>query len=238
MPSYQESTYACSEALGAYGIHLNKLDVLEKALTHPTYAYERQLEDNNQRLEFVGDAIVGYIIAEYLFLTYPEKREGELSQIKSILVSGETFALAAREFKLYDYLLMGKGERQRGGQFRDSVLADALEALIATIYFECGYKKVKDFVFTLLLPILGELLENGFKDYKTILQELLQKDYKKSVDYRILEETGPDHDKSFTSGVYWEDELIAIGRGKSKKEAERQGAKLAIDYFKQTMDKG
>lgn len=233
MPNYEEYTKACAKELENYGIRLKKLDILEKALTHPTYAYEHQLATNNQRLEFVGDAIVGFIIAEYLFLTYPEKKEGELSQIKSILVSGETFAIAAREFKLYDYLLMGKGEKQRGGQFRDSVLADALEALIATIYLECGYGKVKEFIFTLLLPILGELLENGFKDYKTILQELLQKDFKKSVDYRILEETGPDHDKSFTSGIYWEDELIAIGRGKSKKEAERQGAKLAIDYFKE-----
>lgn len=223
----------CQEALKEYDIEFSKVDILEKALIHPTYAYEKKLEENNQRLEFLGDTVLGFIICEYLYLTYPEKKEGDLAKIKSMIVSGETLAVAGRAFKLYNYMLMGKGEENIGGRYKDSVIADAMEAVIAAIYLECGYEKVKNFILTLLVPLLEELLVNGFKDYKTVLQELLQKDYKKSVTYKVLEENGPDHNKSFTIGVFWQEELIALGRGKSKKEGERSGAKLALDYFKQ-----
>ena len=221
----------CFEELKVYGIVFNNIDILELAMTHPTYSYENSLEENNQRLEFLGDTVLSLIVVKYLFNRFPQKQEGELSKLKSAIVSGETLAKAARKFKLYDYILIGKGEEKIGGRFRDSVLGDAFEALIAAIYLDSGYLKAKEFVFNCLMDLIEEILIKGVKDYKTILQELLQKKYKKSVSYKVLEENGPDHDKNFTVGLVWEEQTIAIGRGKSKKEAERQGAKIAVDYF-------
>lgn len=221
----------CFEDLKGYGIVFNNMDILELAMTHPTYSYENSLEENNQRLEFLGDTVLSLIVVEYLFNRFPQKQEGELSKLKSAIVSRETLAKAARRFKLYDYILIGKGEEKIGGRFRDSVLGDAFEALIAAIYLDLGYLKAKEFVFNCLMDLIEEILTKGVKDYKTILQELLQKKYKKSVSYKVLEENGPDHDKNFTVGLVWEEQIIAIGRGKSKKEAERQGAKIAVDYF-------
>jgi ribonuclease-3 len=226
-----ETTLECQKSLKDYSIEINDLKMLETALTHPTYSYENGLTDNNQRLEFLGDTVLSLIIVEYLYTMYPNKQEGELSKIKSVVVSGETLAQGARKFKLYDYLLIGKGEEKVGGRYRDSVLADAFEALLAAIYLDLGFDKVKEFVFQILDDIIEEIVTKGVRDYKTILQELLQKDYKKSVEYKVLAEKGPDHDKVFTVGLIWEDQVIAIGLGKSKKEAERQGAKIAIDYF-------
>ena len=232
MSNYQQSTIECQKYLEEFNIYFEKLDTLEKALTHPTYAYENNLNDSNQRLEFLGDTILGFIVAEYLFETFADKNEGDLSKIKGALVSGESLAIVGRDIFLYKYLLMGKGEDKFGGRYKDSVLSDAYESLLAAIYLELGYEVVKHFIYTTLLPKLDELLQNGMMDFKTILQELVQKDYKKNVEYKILEENGPDHDKSFTGGIFWEDNLVAIGVGKSKKEAERNGAKLAISYFK------
>lgn len=226
-----ETTLECQKSLKDFGLDISDLSLLEIALTHPTYSYENGLTENNQRLEFLGDTVLSLIIVEYLYNMYPNKQEGELSKIKSVVVSGEILAQGARKFKLYDYLLIGKGEEKVGGRYRDSVLADAFEALLAAIYIDLGFEKVKEFVFQILDDIIEEVVTKGVKDYKTILQELLQKDYKKSVDYKVLAEKGPDHDKVFTVGLIWEDQVIAIGLGKSKKEAERQGAKIAIEYF-------
>lgn len=226
-----KTTLECQKSLIDFGIEIKNLNLLETALTHPTYSYENNLTENNQRLEFLGDTVLSLIIVDYLYAMYPNKQEGELSKIKSVVVSGETLAQGARKFKLYDYLLIGKGEEKVGGRYRDSVLADAFEALLAAIYLDLGFEKVKEFVFQILKDIIEEIVTKGVKDYKTILQELLQKDYKKSVDYKVLAEKGPDHDKVFTVGLIWEEQVIAIGLGKSKKEAERQGAKIAIEYF-------
>lgn len=226
-----ETTLECQKSLMDFGIEIKNLNILETALTHPTYSYEHGQSQNNQRLEFLGDTVLSLIIVEYLYGKYPDKQEGELSKIKSVVVSGETLAQGARKFKLYDYLLIGKGEEKVGGRYRDSVLADAFEALLAAIYLDLGFNKVKEFVFQILDDIIEEIVTKGVRDYKTILQELLQKDYKKSVEYKVLAEKGPDHDKVFTVGLLWEDQVIAIGLGKSKKEAERQGAKIAIEYF-------
>ena len=231
MSNYQRSTIECQKYLEEFNIYFQQLDALEKALTHPTYAYENNLKDSNQRLEFLGDTILGFIVAEYLFQTYTDKNEGDLSKIKGALVSGESLAIVGRDIFLYKYLLMGKGEDKIGGRYKDSVISDAYESLLAAIYLELGYEVAKQFIYRTLMPKIAELLENGMMDFKTILQELVQKEYKKNVEYKILQENGPDHDKSFTVGIFWEDNLVAIGVGKSKKEAERNGAKLAISYF-------
>lgn len=232
MSNYQRNTIECQKYLEEFDIYFKQLDILEKALTHPTYAYENNLKDSNQRLEFLGDTILGFIVAEYLFQTYTDKNEGDLSKIKGALVSGESLAIVGRDIFLYKYLLMGKGENKIGGRYKDSIISDAYESLLASIYLELGYEVVKQFIYRTLMPKISELLENGMMDFKTILQELVQKEYKKNVEYKILEENGPDHDKSFTVGIFWEDNLITIGVGKSKKEAEQNGAKPAISYFK------
>ena len=228
-----QGTRDFAATLMEYGVFFKDLHLLEKALTHPTYAYEQGLEESNQRLEFLGDSVLSIIIVDYLYRNYPEKQEGELSKLKSSVVSGETLAKGARALRMYDYLLIGKGEDKLGGRYRDSVLGDAFEALLAAIYLELGLDEVRKFLFQILLPHLEEIVKHGVQDYKTILQELLQKEYKKSVTYKVLEELGPDHDKYFKVGLLWDDEIIAIGLGKSKKEAERQGAKLAVEYFTQ-----
>ena len=233
MNRISQDTRKFAESLIEYGVFFKDLQLLEKALTHPTYAYEQGLEESNQRLEFLGDSVLSIIIVDYLYRNYPDKHEGELSKLKSSVVSGETLAKGARSLKMYDYLLIGKGEEKLGGRYRDSVLADAFEAQLASIYLELGLDEVRKFLYQILLPHLEEIVEHGVQDYKTILQELLQKEYKKSVTYKVLEELGPDHDKYFKVGLLWEDEIIAIGLGKSKKEAERQGAKLAVEYFTQ-----
>lgn len=227
----RETIKELDKLLKGFEINFNDVNILELAVTHPTYSYECSLKENNQRLEFLGDTVLSLVIVEHLFNRFPLKQEGELSKIKSAVVSGETLAKAARELKLYNYLLIGKGEEKIGGRFRDSVLADAFEALIAAIYIDLGYRKAKEFIFIFLTDLIEEIVVKGVKDYKTILQELLQKKYKKSVEYKVLEENGPDHDKSFTIGLVWDNSVVAVGRGKSKKEAERQGAKIAIDYF-------
>lgn len=232
MNNYQKSTIECQKYLEEFNVYFQRLDILEKALTHPTYSYENNLKDNNQRLEFLGDTILGLSVAEYLFQTYTDKNEGDLSKIKGALVSGESLAIIGKDIFLYKYLLMGKGEDKIGGRYKDSVISDAYEALLAAIYIELGYEVVKQFIYITLIPKIADLLENGMMDFKTILQELVQKKYRKNVEYKIIEENGPDHDKSFTAGILWEDNFIAIGIGKSKKEAERNGAKLAISYFK------
>ena len=231
MSNYQQSTIECQKYLEEFNIYFQQLDILEKALTHPTYTYENNLKDSNQRLEFLGDTILGFIVAEYLFQVYTDKNEGDLSKIKGALVSGESLATVGKDIFLYKYLLMGKGEDKIGGRYKDSILGDAYESLVAAIYLELGYKTVKQFIYRTLIPKIAELLKNGMMDFKTILQELMQKEYKKNIKYKILEENGPDHKKSFTIGIFWENNLVAIGVGKSKKEAEQNGAKLAISYF-------
>jgi len=142
-----ETTLECQKSLMDFGIEIKNLNMLETALTHPTYSYENGLSENNQRLEFLGDTVLSLIIVEYLYTMYPNKQEGELSKIKSVVVSGETLAQGARKFKLYDYLLIGKGEEKVGGRYMDSVLADAFEALLAAIYLDLGFNNVKGLVY-------------------------------------------------------------------------------------------
>lgn len=224
-------TISCQKALEEIGIEIENLELLETALTHPTYSYENNSVTNNQRLEFLGDSILSHVIVEYLFEKYPDKQEGFLTGIKAAVVADEFLAKAARKLKLYDYLIVGKGEEKIGGRYRDNNLADAFEAIIAAIYLDQGFDSARKFVLELFHDIMEDVIERGVKSHKTILQELLQKDYKKSVEYKVLEEKGPDHEKVYTVGIVWEGQVIAIGIGKSKQEAEKQGAKIAIEYF-------
>lgn len=213
---------------------IGNLQTLNTSLIHPTFVFENKglhLE-HNQRLEFLGDAVLGLVIGEYLYRNYPKKSEGELTKIRAAVVCETTLAKVAKKLGLGDKLLLGRGEELTGGRERPSILADAFEAVIAAIYLEAGLASAKRFIIEQLADEITEVVNSGFKDYKTMLQELVQKEHDVNVTYTILEESGPDHDKSFVAGVIWKNNLLAKGRGKSKKEAEQQAASQAIKLLK------
>jgi len=199
------------------------------ALTHPSYTFENPNSglENNQRLEFLGDAVLDFVVGEYLYLNYPEKPEGELTKMRAAVVNETTLARKARSIDLGQALFLGKGEQYSGGRERASIIADALEAVIGAVYLQYGFEKARKFIQEMLVPDIKELDEGNYGDFKTMLQEKAQKE-EQEVLYKILEETGPDHDKLFTAGVYIRGELKGKGTGKTKKEAEQNAARLAL----------
>lgn len=213
-------------------VQLADLRLLNVALTHPTFVVEnRHLGwEHNQRLEFLGDAVIGMLLAEYLYLTYPEKAEGELSKMRAAVACEATLARRAKELGLGRFLLLGRGEELAGGRERPSILADTFEALVAAIYLGGGLEQARQFVRN---QFARELEEISYTDFKTELQELVQREYEENVSYRVLEETGPDHDKRFRVGVFLRGRCLATGHGKSKKEAEQQAAKAALEMWQQ-----
>lgn len=216
------------------GFKMNNYKLLNIALTHPTYVFEnrgRNLE-HNQRLEFLGDAILGLVIGEYLYRHFPARTEGELTKMRAAVVCEATLAKKALELGLGKKLLLGRGEELTGGRERSSILADAFEAILGAVYLEAGLKQVEKFVVGLLNPEIEQVAQGGYSDYKTMLQEIVQKKHDENVNYAIMKEVGPDHDKTFVAGVIFKGEVIAQGIGKSKKEAEQKAAQVALDLFK------
>lgn len=213
-------------------VQLADLHLLNTALTHPTFVFEnRHLGwEHNQRLEFLGDAVIGMLLAEYLYLTYPEKAEGELSRMRAAVACEATLARKAKELGLGRFLLLGRGEELSGGRERPSILADAFEALVAAIYLDGGLEQARRFVRA---QFARELEKIRYNDFKTELQEAVQREYEENVSYRVIEETGPDHDKRFLVGVFLQGKCLATGYGKSKKEAEQQAAKAALEMLQQ-----
>jgi ribonuclease-3 len=205
--------------------------LLNLAFTHPTYVFEHPKTNliSNQRLEFLGDAVLGMIIAELLYTSYPDKAEGELTKMRAALVCETSLAEIARTISLGDYLLLGKGEEQSGGRERVSILADALEAVIGALFLQTDLAKLTNFIHSLFKTQLEKIEIGNYGDYKTNLQELVQKHFEDNVSYTILEESGPDHNKSFVAGVIFQDVIIATGQGKSKKEAEQKAAQKALE---------
>ncbi len=209
-----------------------KEKLLETALTHSSYANEHKSNGavSNERLEFVGDSVLGFICAELLYSRYSDKPEGEMSKMRSSLVCETALAEYAALIDLGSYLLLGHGENLGGGRERPSTVSDAFEALIAAIYLDGGMENAKKFV----LPFLnGALDSNKYthvlnRDYKTALQEIAQQNPGEIIHYQVVSETGPDHDKSFTVSVYLNSNLLATADGKSKKEAEQNAAKEAL----------
>ena len=213
---------------------LQDLNLLNQAFIHPTYAMERKLAPgaDNQRLEFLGDAVLGLVVGELLYREYPQRAEGDLTSIRAVAVSEVTLSLLAREAGLSEFLLLGRGEEKTGGRYRASILADAFEAFLGALYLQMPFDELSSYITSVFRPVICQIIQSGYKDPKTQLQEMAQESHKKSVTYRVLEESGPDHDKTFTAAVVWEDEIIAVGRGKSKKEAERNAAEQAIHHFR------
>lgn len=212
------------------GIPPNRL--FTTALTHPSYVFENPQfgKENNQRLEFLGDAILDFVIAEYLYLSYPDRPEGELTKMRAAVVNETTLARKAHEIELGQELLLGKGELVSGGRERPSILADAWEAVIGAIYLQYGFQEARRVILELLKPSIEEVAKGNYGDYKTVLQEKAQRE-EKEVGYQILLEEGPDHNKCFTAGVFVEGDLMGKGIGRTKKEAEQNAAKQVLDFW-------
>lgn len=207
-------------------IQINNYEMLSIALTHPSFLLEGENNQltNNQRLEFLGDAVVDLIMGQYLFENFPEKPEGELTKMRAALVCEASLANAARRVNLGEYLLIGKGERGSGGEKRSSNLADAWEAMIGAIYLEKGVEAVRPILLNHLQPEIEQVRKGHYGDYKTQLQEYVQQDKDATVQYQILREEGPAHDRLFTAAVAINGIQRAHGMGKTKKEAEQNAA--------------
>lgn len=207
------------------------LGLLDQSLTHKSYIHEYSLPPSasNERLEFLGDAVLGLIIGHKLISTYPDHSEGELSILRAAVVNEQQLARVARELELGSYLLLGKGEEQTGGRQKDSLLADAYEALLGAIYLDGGIEGATNSVLLQFSGIFQELGEKGAAfDFKTRLQEITQELFKKPPNYSVIKEWGPDHEKSFEIQVSIKNKIYGSGLGKSKKEAEQRAAAEAI----------
>lgn len=202
--------------------------LLKEALTHSSYANEMHNGIKcNERMEFLGDAVLSIVSAQYLFEKFPNMPEGKLSKLRSSLVCTQSLSSFARELNLGDYLLLGKGEQASGGAERPSILEDAFEALIAAIYLDGGFECAKRHI----LRFLSREVENhhsNFYDYKTVLQEIVQQNPDETLNYVHVGESGPDHDKIFEAEVHLNSNVIGRGTGKSKKQAEQEAAKEAL----------
>ncbi len=224
-----------SDLQAIIGHSFQNSSLLMEALTHKSYLneYKESLCKDNERLEFLGDAVLDLIISDYLIQHLPASHEGDLSKRKSKVVSESFLAAVAHKLGLGAYIRLGRGETLTGGRQKDSILADALEALIAGIYLDGGLEKVRSFILGSFE--LGEVIhsqsDEAGRDHKTALQELSQKKFDMLPVYKLIGETGPDHCKTFEVELWIKGELCGQGKGRSKKEAEQQAAKLALEYL-------
>ena len=200
--------------------------LLELALTHSSYANEKNAHRDNERLEFLGDSVLGFITAEYLFTVLPDTPEGELTKLRSAAVCEKSLAGFARELGLGEYLKLGTGEVLSGGAERPSILSDAFESVIAAIYLDGGIGAARDFVLRFIKTAQTDV--SAVTDYKTKLQEIVQQNPDEHLTYVLAAEAGPDHDKTFTVEVYLNSNCIATGVGHSKKKAEQAAAREAL----------
>ena len=211
------------------GHEFNNKVLLRAALTHPSAVEGLPVSASYERLEFLGDSILGFVVAEYLYRNFPDKPEGELTRLRSYAVCEKSLFEYAKEINLGDRLLLGKGEEMTGGRTRPSVVSDAFEAVIAAIYIDGGIGEAKKFVLRFVEPYVEA--KPSFKDYKTILQEVVQKNQGESLKYVLVSESGPDHDKHFKVEVHLNSNVIGAGVGSSKKKAEQAAAKEALELM-------
>lgn len=208
------------------------INLLKNALIHSSYANEvRGNTHSNERLEFLGDSVLSIIVSEHIYTKFPNMPEGELTRMRASLVCEKSLCEFSRELGIGEYLKLGKGEDKNGGRDRDSILADAFEAVLAAIYLDGGIEPAKNHVMNTVLRDLKHHEEDTFKDYKTTLQEIIQRNPEESVSYFLIDETGPDHNKSFTVEVRMNSNVIGTGSGKNKKQAEQMAAKQALQLM-------
>ncbi len=210
------------------GYTFKDISLLELAVTHSSVAHERSINRSqyNERIEFLGDSVLELVSSEFLYLNFPEKKEGELTKLRASLVSEIPLAASAREIGLGDFLKLGVGEDKTGGRYRDSILSDAFEAVIGAIYMDGGLEPAKTFILKYVLTDIEN--KTLFSDSKSVLQEFTQDKLKSEVNYRIISETGPDHDKHFVAVACVGERVLGQGEGRSKKAAEQAAAYAAL----------
>ncbi|EKD41567.1 MAG: hypothetical protein ACD_73C00655G0003 [uncultured bacterium] len=222
------SLVLCEKKLGYV---FSDISLLKKALTHKSYANENKLPstENNERLEFLGDAVLELAVSHLLMQMFAESNEGDLSKLRAAVVNETSLAALAREINLGEFLFLGKGEDQCQGRTKDSLLSDAFEAVLGAIYQDSGFPKVFPVIQKLFQGILTQAqTENILKDYKTRLQEVSQEKFRAVPVYRLVDEKGPDHDKIFHVEIIIAQQLFGNGEGKSKKQAEQNAARMAL----------
>ena len=206
--------------------------LLKKALTHTSYAYEHNVE-SNEKLEFLGDSILEFISSDYLYKNYQNLKEGEMTKVRATVVCETSLHKVALMHKFSEFLYLGKSERNTSKEVRPAILADSVEAVIAAIYLDGGLEEVKRFIIENLKDAIKVASQHvGQKDYKTVLQEKLQKHGEVEIKYIIIKENGPDHDKTFEAQVECNNKILAVGSGKSKKLAEMEAARKALENTK------
>ena len=208
--------------------------LLAEALRHSSYANEHRSSElfSNERLEFLGDSVLGFVTAEFLFRGHPKLPEGDLTRLRAALVCEESLHEAAQELELGKYLQLGNGEEAGGGRFRPSILADATEAVFAAVYLDGGIDEARLLIHRVLLDKeREEVVEEKRRDFKTALQELVQRKANQTLSYRMVGESGPDHAKTFEAEVLLNGESVGRGSGHSKKEAEQMAAKAALEML-------
>ena len=213
------------------GYTFKNQELLKQALRHTSYANERNIE-SNEKLEFLGDSILEFLSSKYIYKNYPNLKEGEMTKVRATVVCEKSLYEVAKLHNFSDFLYLGKSEQKVNGSKRPAVLADSVEAVIAAIYIDGGLEEAEKFIVeNLKLKILEATKHVGNKDYKTVLQEKLQEHGDVKIEYKTIGESGPDHNKTFEADVEVNGKFLAKGKGKSKKEAQMQAAKKALENF-------
>ena len=208
-------------------------NLLKNALTHRSYAFENNIQ-SNEKLEFLGDSILEFISSKYLYNTYPNLKEGEMTKVRATIVCEDSLYEIAKHHNFGDFLYLGKSEIAGHDEIRKAIMADSVEAVIAAIYFDGGLEAAEKFIIVNLSEAAEEATKHiGEKDYKTLFQEELQKQGDVKIEYNILKEEGPDHNKKFTAEVRFNGNFMAVGEGKSKKAAEMEAARKALESLKE-----
>lgn len=212
------------------GITFDNFSLLKQAFTHSSYVNEHRGQDvhDNERLEFLGDAVLELLISEYLFGQYPDLPEGDLTRLRASIVCEPALVKFAETLRFGDYLLLGKGEEMTGGRTRPALLADVFEAFIGALYMDKGLEKTRMFLAKHVLPFVQQERQTDFHDFKSKLQEHVQQHGLGFVEYHIIDERGPAHDREFVSQVLMNDDVLGQGTGRSKKEAEQNAAQEAL----------
>ena len=214
------------------GYDFKDISYLKTALTHSSYANEMHMHALcNERLEFLGDSVLSIVVSDYIFRRFPNMAEGELTKLRSYLVCEKTLSRFSKNLNVGDYLILSHGERNLNGHERPSILADAFESIIAAIYLDGGLDEARKFILRFVKPEADNPKQKSFKDYKTTLQEIIQKNPEEHLEYIVTGESGPDHNKHFTVELHLNSNVIGKGGGRSKKEAEQQAAREALELM-------
>lgn len=214
------------------GLEFKNKDLLKTAFIHRSYLNEHPKEKlpHNERLEFLGDSVLGFIISDYLFKQFPNDPEGDLTNYRSSIVNARILSKVSKELSLGDYLFLSKGEESTGGRERQYILANTYESFLGAIYLDGGVAESEKFIHNTLIGHLQDIIKNKlYKDYKSQLQEISQSKFSITPNYRVISENGPDHTKIFETGAYLDKKLLAKGSGKSKQSSEQEAAKAALE---------